>query len=579
VIVEGTVSGRSWRLRPADPERSTAIAQHHGLPEILGRVLAGRGLAPAEVPGFLEPRLKDALPDPSHLADLDRVADRLAAAVLDGEPIGIVGDYDVDGATSTALAATWLRALGIVPEIAIPDRLSDGYGASPAILERLAQAGCRLVLTLDNGTSAFEALDFAAGQGQEVIVVDHHRAEDRLPRAFGIVNPNRPGQDSPLAHLAAVGVTFVVLAATARALRRRGVGERLPDLLGLLDLVALGTVCDVVPLDGVNRALVRQGLKVAARSARPGLAALAAAAGLEAVEQSWHLGFVLGPRLNAGGRLGEPLLATRLLLAEQAADAAALAARLDALNGRRQALERSLTAAAEAAVQPQLDDDAPVLIAAGEGWHPGVLGIVASRLVERYGRPAFVVSVAEGLAKGSGRSVPGLDLGALVIAAKARGILREGGGHAMAAGISAAADRLAELGAFAAELARPVAGAGEAEALELDGALQVAGVTAELAAALDRLAPFGPGNAEPRFCLTDARIVETREVGRGHLACVIAGTAAGRLRGIAFRARDRALGGALQRRGEPLRLAGRVKLERWRGEARASFEIEDAAPG
>jgi single-stranded-DNA-specific exonuclease len=579
VIVEGTVSGRSWRLRPADPERSTAIAQHHGLPEILGRVLAGRGLAPAEVPGFLEPRLKDALPDPSHLADLDRVADRLAAAVLDGEPIGIVGDYDVDGATSTALAATWLRALGIVPEIAIPDRLSDGYGASPAILERLAQAGCRLVLTLDNGTSAFEALDFAAGQGQEVIVVDHHRAEDRLPRAFGIVNPNRPGQDSPLAHLAAVGVTFVVLAATARALRRRGVGERLPDLLGLLDLVALGTVCDVVPLDGVNRALVRQGLKVAARSARPGLAALAAAAGLEAVEQSWHLGFVLGPRLNAGGRLGEPLLATRLLLAEQAADAAALAARLDALNGRRQALERSLTAAAEAAVQPQLDDDAPVLIAAGEGWHPGVLGIVASRLVERYGRPAFVVSVAEGLAKGSGRSVPGLDLGALVIAAKARGILREGGGHAMAAGISAAADRLAELGAFAAELARPVAGAGEAEPLELDGALKVAGVTAELAAALDRLAPFGPGNAEPRFCLTDARIVETREVGRGHLACVIAGTAAGRLRGIAFRARDRALGGALQRRGEPLRLAGRVKLERWRGEARASFEIEDAAPG
>lgn len=579
MIVEGTVSGRSWRLRPADPARSTAIAQHHGLPEILARVLAGRGLEPADVPGFLEPRLKDALPDPSHLADLDRVADRLADAVLAGEPIGIVGDYDVDGATSTALAASWLRAVGIAPEIAIPDRLAEGYGASPAILRRLAEAGCRLVLTLDNGTTAFAALAFAAAQGQEVIVVDHHRAEDRLPEAFGIVNPNRPGQASPLAHLAAVGVTFVVLAATARELRRRGAGDRLPDLLSLLDLVALGTVCDVVPLDGVNRALVRQGLKVAARGARPGLAALARAAGLETVEQSWHLGFVLGPRLNAGGRLGDSLLATRLLLAEEPAEAAALAARLDALNGRRQALERSLTAAAEAAVQPQLDDDAPVLIAAGESWHPGVLGIVASRLVERYGRPAFVVSIADGVAKGSGRSVPGLDLGALVIAAKAQGILREGGGHAMAAGITAAPERLAELGAFAAEHARPVTAAGEAAPLELDGALQVAGVTAELAAALDRLAPFGPGNAEPRFCLTDARIVEAREVGRGHLSVVIAGTAAGRVRGIAFRAGERALGGALQRRGEPLRLAGRVKLERWRGQPRASFEIEDAAPG
>jgi single-stranded-DNA-specific exonuclease len=578
VIVEGTVSGRSWRLRPADPARSAAIAQRHGLPEILGRVLAGRGIEPGEVPNFLEPRLKDVLPDPSHLADLDRVAARLADAVVAGERIGIVGDYDVDGATSTALAASWLAALGIRAEIVVPDRLADGYGANPAILRRLAEAGCRLVLTLDNGTSAFEALAFAAAQGLEVIVVDHHAAEQELPPAYGIVNPNRPDQSSPLGHLAAVGVTFVVLAAAARELRRRRFARPLPDLLSLLDLVALGTVCDVVPLDGVNRALVRQGLKVAARGTRPGLVALARAAGIETVEQSWHLSFLLGPRLNAGGRLGEPMLATRLLLATEPAEAAALASRLNELNGRRQTLERSLTAAAEAAVQPQLDRDAPILLAAGEAWHPGVLGIVASRLVERFGRPAFVVGIQDGVAKGSGRSVPGVDLGALVIAAKQAGLLREGGGHAMAAGITASVDRLATFAAFAAERIGPI-GLDEPEPLELDGALAVAGVTPDLAQALDRLAPFGPGNAEPRFCLTDARIVELREVGRGHLACVIAGAAAGRIRGIAFRAGEGALAGALARRGEALRLAGRVKLERWRGEARVSFEIEDAAPG
>lgn len=577
MIVDGTVSGRSWRLRPADPACVAAIAQRHGLPEILGRVLAARGLGPADVPGFLEPRLKDSLPDPSHLADLDRVAARLADAVVHGERIGIVGDYDVDGATSTALAASWLGALGIVPEIAIPDRLADGYGANTAILGRLAEAGCRLVLTLDNGTSAFDALAFAAARGQEVIVVDHHMAEQRLPPAYGIVNPNRPDQASPLAHLAAVGVTFVVLAATARELRRRRFPRPLPDLLELLDLVALGTICDVVPLDGVNRALVRQGLKVAARGARPGLAALARAAGIETIEQAWHLSFLLGPRLNAGGRLGEPMLATRLLLAREPAEAESLAARLHELNGRRQTLERRITAAAEAAVQAQLDEDSPILLAAGEAWHPGVLGIVASRLTERFARPAFVVSLSEGVAKGSGRSVAGLDLGALVIAAKQKGILREGGGHAMAAGITADADRLSDFASFAADQASAVAADGP-EPLELDGALAVAGVTPDLAQALDRLAPFGPGNSEPRFCLTDARIVEAREVGRGHLACVIAGTASGRIRGIAFRAGEGALAAALARRGEPLRLAGRIKLERWRGETRASFEIEDAAP-
>ncbi|MCS6877517.1 MAG: single-stranded-DNA-specific exonuclease RecJ [Geminicoccaceae bacterium] len=576
MIVEGTVSGRCWRLRPADPARVARIAQHHGLPEILARVLAARGLDSSDVPGFLEPRLRDTLPDPSHLADLDRVAARLADAVEERERIGIVGDYDVDGATSTALVALWLNGFGIVPEIAIPDRLVEGYGASAAILERLARAGCRLVLTLDNGTNAFAALAAAAARGQEVLVIDHHPAQAELPPAYGIVNPNRPDQRSPLVHLAAVGVTFVVLAATARELRRRG-RDTGPDLLSLLDLVALGTVCDVVPLDGVNRAFVRQGLKVAARNERPGLAALAARAGLEAVRESWHLAYVLGPRLNAGGRLGEPMLATRLLLARESAEAEAFAARLEELNARRQEIERRLLAAAEAIVQPQLDADAPVLVAAGEAWHPGVLGIVASRLVERFERPAFVLSLGEGVARGSGRSVNGLDLGALVSEAKRLGLLREGGGHAMAAGLALDVERLEEFAAFARERAERVLVPDEPAPLDLDGALTVAGVTVELACALDRLAPYGPGNEEPRFCLTDARVVEAREVGRGHLACVVAGAAGGRLRGIAFRARERALSGALMRRGEPMRLAGRVKLERYQGEPRVGFEIEDAA--
>lgn len=577
MIVEGTVSGRSWRLRPADPARVARIAQHHGLPEILARVLAARGLDAPDVPAFLEPRLKNTLPDPSHLHDLDRVAARLADAVEAGERIGIVGDYDVDGATSTALAALWLEGFGIAPVIAIPDRLQEGYGASAAILDGLARAGCRLVLTLDNGTNAFAALVAAAARGQEVLVIDHHPADAELPPAFGIVNPNRPDQKSPLGNLAAVGVTFMVLAATARELRRRGARYTGPDLLSLLDLVALGTVCDVVPLDPINRAFVRQGLKVAARGERPGLAALAARAGLEAVRESWHLAYVLGPRLNAAGRLGEPMLATRLLLAREKEEAEALAARLEALNARRQEIERRLLVAAEAEIRPQLDADMPVLVAAGEAWHPGVLGIVASRLVERFERPAFVLSHAGGLARGSGRSMPGLHLGALVMEARRLGLVREGGGHAMAAGLTLETERIPAFAAFVRERAQAVAELRTPAPLDLDGALTVCGVTVELASALDRLAPFGPGNEAPRFCVTDARIIEVREVGQGHLACILAGSAGGRLRAVAFRARDGALAKALGRRGEPMRLAGRVKLEHYQGEQRVGFAIEDAA--
>ena len=579
--VERSILGRAWRLRPCDEGVALAISQRHGLPEIVGRVLAGRGIGPGEAEAFLSPRLRDWLPDPSHLHDLDRAAARLAQAVVAGEPVGLVGDYDVDGATATALVARYLRELGVEVAFEIPDRMRDGYGPNPRLLGALAARGCRLVVTLDTGTTAFEPLAWAAGQGLEVVVIDHHAAEERLPPALAVVNPNRVDQASPLKHLAAVGVAFVVLVAVARELRAKGFFKDRPEpaLLQRLDLVALGTVCDVVPLTGLNRAFVHQGLKVAQGAGLPGLAALARAAGLAAVSSARQLGFVLGPRINAGGRIGRSDLGARLLTSAGAAEAEALAGELDALNAERQAIERALLDKAELAVEPQLAAGLPVLLAAGAGWHPGIVGIVASRLVERHHRPAVVLGLADGVAKGSARSIRGFDLGAAVIAARQQGLLRQGGGHGMAAGMTLAEEELDRFHRFLLDRFTDEAGAGvpAPEPLELDGALSVAAAQPTLAARIGLMAPYGPGNAEPRFCLDGARAVEARVVGDGHVSCVLAGAmGGGRVKGIAFRCAGSPLGRALLERGDlPLRLAGRVKLETWQGREQASFEIED----
>lgn len=580
--IERSILGRAWRLRPCDEAQALAISQRHGLPELVGRVLAGRGVGPGEAEAFLNPRLRDWLPDPSHLLDLDRAVARLADAVVAGERVGIVGDYDVDGATATALVARYLRELGAEPAFEIPDRLREGYGPNARVLAALAAAGCRLVLTLDTGTTAFEPLAQAGAQGLEVIVVDHHAAEERLPPALAVVNPNRVDQVSPLKHLAAVGVAFVVLVALARELRGRGFFASRPEpaLLGRLDLVALGTVCDVVPLTGLNRAFVHQGLKIARGGGLPGLVALARAAGLAAVTDARHLGYVLGPRINAGGRIGRSDLGARLLTSEAEAEALALAQELHALNAERQAAERALVDAASRAVEPQLAAGLPVLLAAGAGWNPGIVGIVASRLVERHHRPVVVAGVAEGLAKGSARSVRGFDLGAAVIAARRAGLLLQGGGHGMAAGMTLAEEGLEAfhrflLDRFAAEAGDGVPGP---EPLELDGALTVAAARPDLAAQVELIGPYGAGNAEPRFCLQDARVVQARLVGEAHVSCVLAGAAGGRVKGIAFRAAGTPLGQALLAGGPPLRVAGRVKRESWQGQEQACFEIEDAAP-
>jgi single-stranded-DNA-specific exonuclease len=581
-FVERSVCGRRWQLQPVDEALALSISQRLDLPEIVGRVLAARGVGIEAAAAFLRPRIRDSLPDPSHLLDLDVAVERLADAVAAGERIGILADYDVDGATSAALLSRYLGAIRAASTVDVPDRLREGYGPNPAALERLAKAGCRLVVALDCGTTAFEALGVAAERGQEVIVVDHHAAEPRLPSAVAVINPNRCDQDSALGHLAAVGVTFLLVVALNRVLRARGhfVDAPEPDVRRWLDLVALGTVCDVVPLTGLNRAFVAQGLRVAARGGNLGIARLAGIARIAALETCDDFGFALGPRLNAGGRVGHSGLGALLLASDDADEVAEIATRLDLLNRERRTLERTVLAAAEAALAIALQGDAPVLLAAGEGWSPGVAGLAAARLVERYHRPAVVIGLADGIGKGSGRSVAGFDLGAAVIAARQAGILSQGGGHPMAAGLTVAAERVEALAAFLTERVGRQLGAGPPAPpdLTLDGALQVGGCSVGLARRLAMLAPYGRGNPEPRFALADARPWRVRQVGDNHLDCWLQDAAGGRVRAVAFRALDRPLGQALlAAAGRPMHLAGRIKLDQWNGEQRVTFQIEDAA--
>ena len=588
--VERSFLGKRWEERLGDPRAALLLSQRLGLPEVVGRVLAARGVGPEEAERFLEPRLRDFLPDPSRLKDMDAAVERLAAAVMGGEGIAVFGDYDVDGATSAALLTRFLRAAGNAPRIYVPDRLKEGYGPNTKALLRLKAEGAAVVVTVDCGILAFEPLEAAAEAGLEVIVLDHHSAEPRLPRARAVVNPNRlderPLAEDPgkLGYLAAVGVTFLLVVALNRALRDAGWylgGERAePDLMELLDLVALGTVCDVVPLLGLNRALVAQGLKVMARRRNLGLAALGEVARLTEAPDTYHVGFILGPRINAGGRVGEAGLGARLLATEDAAEAAEIAARLEDYNDARRAIEAVVLDQAIARVESGAKPTGLVFVA-GEGWHPGVIGIIAGRLKERYGLPALVLAIdpAGGPAKGSGRSVPGVDLGNAVIAARQEGILIDGGGHPMAAGLTLRADRIDELRAFLEpRLHARLEAIQYRPALGFDGALQPSGASFELLRQLERCGPFGTGVAPPRFALPAARLLHAKVVGQGHLRCVLTGPDGGRLKGIAFRAMDSGLGAALQNRaGAAVHLAGKLRADAWAGPEAVQFVIEDAA--
>lgn len=580
--VAHSFSGRRWRQSEGDDRLAAALAQRLGLPELLGRILAARGIGIEAAPGFLEPRLRDLLPDPAHLKDMEKAAERLAAAIAADEPIAILGDYDVDGATSAALLQRFLAASGGRSLVHIPDRQKEGYGPNLPAMLRLQEAGARIVVTVDCGTTAHAPLAAAAAAGIETIVIDHHVAEPLLPPAFAIVNPNRLDEASPHRQLAAVGLAFLLAVAVNRALRRRGrYGARgEPDLMQLLDLVALGTVCDVVPLTGINRALVAQGLKVMQRRGNPGIAALADIAGVAERLDAYHAGFVLGPRVNAGGRVGSAGLGARLLATDDAAEAREIARRLDAFNGERREIEAAVLAAAIARVEEE-PAPAPFVLAAGEGWHPGVIGIVAGRLKERYHRPALVVALENGIGKGSGRSVPGLDLGAAIIAARQAGLIVNGGGHAMAAGFTIEEPRLAELRLFLAERAGAAIGAGTpVPLLAIDGALAPGAATGEFLDLIARLAPFGAGNPEPRFALPSARILGAAPVGGQHVRCTVGdASGAGRLKAIAFRCLETPLGQALLGSGGTLlHLAGQLRADTWNGRRGVQLTIDDAAP-
>lgn len=581
--VATSLTGRQWALAPVDERLALAIAQRHALPDLLARILAGRGLALDAVGDFLEPSLRTQMPDPDALRDMAAAAERIAAAVMQGESIAIFGDYDVDGATASALLRRQLEALGGTVTVYIPDRMTEGYGPNPDAVARLRAGGASLLITVDCGTTAHAALAAAAEASFDTVVIDHHEAEEALPPALAVVNPNRLDEAGGLGDLAAVGVTFLVAVAINRALRRAGWFDSRPepDLRGLLDLVALGTVCDVVPLRGLNRTLVAQGLKVMGRRRNPGIAALSDVARLSTRPDAYHLGFMLGPRINAGGRIGDSMLGARLLATDDPEEAGRIAAQLDALNSERRAVEQAVLDDALEQAETQAAAGRRVLLVTGKGWHPGVLGIVAGRLVERHGMPACVAGIADGVAKGSGRSIEGADLGVTVIAARQSGLLSAGGGHPMAAGFTFDADRREAFHAF---LEARLAGQGQdprTRPLRLDVSIGFAGLTVETAEQVARLGPFGMGNREPRFIVRGARLGKVDIVGSAHVRCFLnaeAGSTGKGIKAMAFRAADGLLGQALLRaEGLSLTLAGKLRIDRWQGREAVELHLEDAA--
>ena len=579
--VERSLCGRRWRQRAGDDRAGLALAQQLRLPEIVGRLLAARGVGAEAADRFLNPTLRDDLPDPTHLKDMGAAVERLTRAIIGGEIVAIFGDYDVDGATATALLQRFLAAVGTRARIYIPDRQKEGYGPNAPALLQLKAEGATVVVTVDCGTAAHQPLAAARAAGLDVIVVDHHIAEPELPPAFAVINPNRVDESGAHGVLAAAGLAFLLVVGVNRALRQAGWYERVaaPDLVQWLDLVALGTICDVVPLTGVNRALVAQGLKVLRRRGNPGLAALADVAGIGERLDAYHVGFILGPRVNAGGRVGQADLGAQLLASDDPAAVLALARQLDALNAERRELEARVLAQAIDQVESG-ERNAPLVFVAGHGWHPGVIGIVASRLKERYNRPACVVAVADGIGKGSGRSVPGLALGPAIIAARQAGLLFNGGGHAMAAGFTVPEGQLAALRAFLVERAAAALGTDALmPELGIDGALAAVAASPELVEIVERLGPFGAGNAEPRFALPNLRVLRAEVVGAQHVRCVLGDAAGGgRLKAIAFRCLDSELGPALlQGQGATFHLAGHLRADNWQGRMGAQLMIDDAA--
>jgi single-stranded-DNA-specific exonuclease len=584
--VEHSARGRRWveRLDPARALAATAISQAHGLPEFLGRVLAARGAESHTVSRYLDPSLRTLLPDPARLQDMERAAERFASAIKGGEAIAVFGDYDVDGAASVALIERFLRAHGRDVATYIPDRLTEGYGPTAAALTGLVKDGAHLILTVDCGTTADAAIAAANAAGAEIIVIDHHQADEALPPAFAVLNPNRQDDLSGQGHLAAAGVAFLFLVATTRALRRDGYyrDRAEPDLLSLLDLVALATVCDVVPLKEANRAFVAKGLKVMRLRHNQGLRALADVARIDEAPTCYTLGFILGPRINAGGRVGASSLGARLLGCDDEIEARAIAAKLEALNTERRAIEERMLEEVFAHAEASLaaSPDQPLLFIAAEGWHKGLLGLIASRVADRFHLPAFVTALEpDGTATGSARSIAAVDLGAAVRAAVQDGLLLKGGGHAMAAGFKLERRKQEAVQAFLLErLAKPVAQAVVIRHLAIDGALSAAGANKELMDLLDRAGPYGPGHSEPRFVFPAHRLSRVRSMKDLHVRCTLQAADGSRIEACAFRVADTPIGTLLLKgEGLPLHVVGHLRRTSWQGRESVELMIEDAA--
>lgn len=583
--VEKSTLGNRWisRLDQAGQNRALAMSQIHGLPDLISRVLAGRGVSVEDAQAFLDPTIRSLMPDPYTLTDCEKAARRLAHAIGNGETVAIFGDYDVDGAASSALLYRFLTHFGVKASIYIPDRIFEGYGPNPAAINQLIDNGAQLIITVDCGSTSHESIAAANGRNVDVVVIDHHQVAHELPPAHAVVNPNREDDLSGQGHLCAAGVVLLVLVATLRLLREMGDRRASTiNLLAWLDIVALATVCDVVPLKGLNRAYVVKGLIAARHMGNAGLSALFRKAGIGGPVTPYHFGFLIGPRINAGGRIGDAALGSRLLTLDDPAAAEAIAERLDELNRERQAMEAAMLqeAEAEALAEYGNGEGASVIVTARENWHPGIVGLIAARLKEKFRRPAFAIAFdPSGKGTGSGRSINGFDMGRMVRAAVDEGLLVKGGGHAMAAGLTVDRANLGKLRTFFAEKAEKTVMALTAnEVLKIDGAVGASGATTDFVDQLETAGPYGSGHAQPVFAVPSHRLRDSRMVGQSHVKITLEAQDGARLDGIAFRAAETPLGNLLlNSRGAQLHVAGCLNTDHWQGARRVQLRVMDAA--
>ena len=579
-----SIGGNIWKLSEVDENLSFRISQAYNLSDTISRIICSRGIAFEQVDDFINPKLQRLMPDPYVLKDMQKAVEKVADVVINNSTIAIIGDYDVDGATSTSILTRFFRSVGINPIIHIPSR-EEGYGPSDVAFEKFKKENAKLVITIDCGTTAFDVLNRASAKGFNIIVIDHHEAEVILPNVYALINPKRLDEENPyhyLEYMSAVGVGFMFLVALNRELRKRGVYENIqaPDLMQLLDLVALGTVCDVVPLLGLNRAYVRQGLKVMAKQQNIGLKNLMKVAELNSSPSSYHLGFVLGPRINACGRVGDASLGSRLLCSSDENEAQELAEKFNQFNAERKEIENYVLLSAIEQVEA-VSQEYPMAFVYGSDWHQGVIGIVAGKLKERYNVVSFVMSIEQDEVKGSARSISGIDLGALIIAAKEKGVITAGGGHIMAAGFSLTEEQIPTFKKFAGEYILERLGNEKIiPVITVDCVVSLLAVNESFAESLSVLEPYGAENPEPTILLKDVFITKPQIVGSGHVKCVLTSSRGGYLKAISFRCADNDVGNTiLNTKGEAYNIIGKVKLDEWQGRRNVQFIIEDISLG